>query len=331
MNLDTLPDINPICKQLIEINKKYENCSFVDIDFIDLFAIKNNNIKNVSEIDQLKKKITSKYYSISLKYHPDKYINETESIIKIKNCFVKIDDIKTGLFQGFIKDIYEMLIKMIKETPEMLIDIINGKTDTLFNQFDLNNDFKHLKDRYCGYIENDNKQLTKEEKLNIEQKLQTEQVKDIKIDETETKNLINIEVDKRKHINIEKIFTEQQRDDPNFSNIFNEKFKSTKNNSTNTQSNNQPTIDIMPFNTESTNNDIMLSSNATHINTSSCITNIDEAFEPLNINENINKQITYEELIKERENQAKTFKTTKQKIELNECPNHIKEITHKKK
>ena len=72
-------------KNLIEINKKYDSCTFVDLDFIDLFSLSSPNTKTIDDLNNIKKKITSKYYNLAHKYHPDKHITNTESIIQIKN------------------------------------------------------------------------------------------------------------------------------------------------------------------------------------------------------------------------------------------------------
>jgi len=117
-----------LCQQLIEINKKYESCTFVDIDFINLYRLSNSDKSNI-DLNLIKKKIVTKYYNLALKYHPDKYINNEESIINVKNCFINIDEIKSGEFIAFINDIHELLINLIVEEPESLINIINGNTE----------------------------------------------------------------------------------------------------------------------------------------------------------------------------------------------------------
>jgi hypothetical protein len=90
-----------LCQQLIEINKKYESCTFVDIDFIDLFGLNKNNLDNSNiDFNIIKKKIVTKYYNLALKYHPDKYANNTETIINLKNCFINIDEIYV-FFENF--------------------------------------------------------------------------------------------------------------------------------------------------------------------------------------------------------------------------------------
>jgi len=83
-------------ERLLTINSTYETASFIDIDFIELF--------NIQETSDIKKAITSKYYSLALKYHPDKYRKKTEDIV-INNTLINIDEIKNGLFLSFINDI----------------------------------------------------------------------------------------------------------------------------------------------------------------------------------------------------------------------------------
>jgi hypothetical protein len=121
--MDILSNNNYLCRQLLDINKKYESSTFIDIDFIDLFNLYN---QSYDDLNILKKKITAKYYNLALKYHPDKYININEEIINIKNCYITIDELKSGSFISFINDIYEMLINMIIQDTESLINLING-------------------------------------------------------------------------------------------------------------------------------------------------------------------------------------------------------------
>jgi hypothetical protein len=52
-----------LCQQLIEINKKYESCTFVDIDFIDLFGLNKKNLDNSNsniDFNIIKKKNSNK-------------------------------------------------------------------------------------------------------------------------------------------------------------------------------------------------------------------------------------------------------------------------------
>ena len=74
-----MANTNYLYKNLIDINKKYDSTSFVDIDFIELFNIKSIDTSNIKKI------ITTKYYGLALKYHPDKYANTKEESIEINN------------------------------------------------------------------------------------------------------------------------------------------------------------------------------------------------------------------------------------------------------
>jgi hypothetical protein len=114
--MESLTNTSFLCQQLIKINKKYESNSFVDIDFIKLFGLcpkPQRTQRTLEDINLIKKKMTAKYYNLALKYHPDKFVSSTESILNIINCFVSIDEIKSGEFLSFINDIYEMFNQMI--------------------------------------------------------------------------------------------------------------------------------------------------------------------------------------------------------------------------
>lgn len=295
-----------LCKQLIEINKKYESNSFIDIDFIDLFNIS----KNTNNLEQLKKKITTKYYNLALKYHPDKYVDSSETIVNVKNCFIKIDEIKSGLFLSFINDIYEMFNNMIKEDPETLINIINGNITDLFSGIDLNSDFNNLKRR----LDVNNKEfnvLSSDDRKKIENEMNKLKISEIKINEDQTKELVNVEREKREKLKIENIFTETEQKDPKFKEIFNDVFDMKKEDIPN--DNIPTTTDIMPFNFDSNSN---LSSNVSIVKniTSSCVaSDFNEAFKPIRVNRNIvTQKLSYDEYISQREDQNKLFKNAKQ-------------------
>jgi hypothetical protein len=278
--------LNILYKYLTEINKKYENTSFVDIDFIKLFGLREKS-------DNLKKIITTKYYNLALKYHPDKHTNSTEIIINIINCFVNIEEIKAGQFLSFINDIYNMLLNIIKDDQQILFNLINGETEELLNKFDLNSDFNNLKRRYNRNIDKEYYKPNEEQMNEFNNEIKNQSIIEIKLDSYKMESLINSEQEKRNNLKIEKIFTEEEQQSEKFKEIFNNKFD------------NNIEIDeiittIQPFNF----ND----SNLTLIGTNNNISEINEAFEPIRVNKKIKENLSYDKLIEERDLQDKFFK-----------------------
>jgi hypothetical protein len=266
-------------KQLIEINKKYESTTFIDIDFIELFSIRSINI------DEAKKKITNKYYNLALKYHPDKYTNVTDidQLIDINNILVNIDDIKSGQFLSFITDIYKILITMITEDKENLKRIIEG-CDILSMNY--GGDHTSLKQHFNSRSYDIPNAYT--------EVLNNEVISEIKIDDKELQKLIDIQVEKRKELNIEQIFTENDIKSEGFKNTFNDKFETTIVNS-NVQT------EILPYNELNKN-----------IGLKTSISDIKEAFEPIQINRRQqSKIISFEEIISRRQTEYDTFKVAK--------------------
>jgi hypothetical protein len=287
--MDLMADINYLCQQLILINKKYESYSFVDIDFIELF---NLNLK-IDNLNQIKKKITTKYYSLALKYHPDKHTDNNDLVINVVNSFVNITEIKSGEFLAFISDIYQMLLNLIIEDPEVLIKLVNGNTEGILGNFDYNGDFYNLKKRFDSsfnteYIRPDINQVDE-----FENKL--ERISEIKINEEEILSLIEQEKEKRELVKVANIFTETDIE----TDQFNETFDNIKYNNNEFYS-----TDILAFNF---NKNYELSAGKS----SDYATDIDEAFKPININSKIDtKIISYEELLTQRESQDKSFKSS---------------------
>ena len=280
--------IDYLYTQLIEINNRYESTSFVDIDFIKLFHIRSIDITNI------KKMITNKYYSLALKYHPDKYINNHDLTIDIYNVSIIIDEIKSGQFLSFITDIYKILIKMIDEDKDNLIRIINGEDILTLN---FGGDHSNLKQHF-------NNQLS----IKIDQN-QINNLKDViiekKIDDKELQELINQENNKREQLKIYNLFINEDIKSNNFKTIFNDKFEDTINNINTITSTN---TEILPFNQLETNINFKIVSNK--LTTS--ISDIKEAFEPIQINRKVkNEKISYEELLIRREQDSNNFKVAK--------------------
>jgi hypothetical protein len=280
--------IDYLYTQLIEINNRYESTSFVDIDFIKLFHIRSIDITNI------KKMITNKYYSLALKYHPDKYINNHDLTIDIYNVSIIIDEIKSGQFLSFITDIYKILIKMIDEDKDNLIRIINGEDILTLN---FGGDHSNLKQHF-------NNQLS----IKIDQN-QINNLKDViiekKIDDKELQELINQENNKREQLKIDNLFINEDIKSNNFKTIFNDKFEDTINNINTITSTN---TEILPFNQLETNINFKIVSNK--LTTS--ISDIKEAFEPIQINRKVkNEKISYEELLIRREQDSNNFKVAK--------------------
>ena len=59
ITMEQLTNTSYLCNKLIEINKKYESNSFIDIDFINLFGLRSNTKKTVADLDKIKKKLTA--------------------------------------------------------------------------------------------------------------------------------------------------------------------------------------------------------------------------------------------------------------------------------
>jgi len=309
--MNQLDNINFLCQKLTEINKKYESNTFVDIDFIDLFGLHSSQIKSIDNIDQIKKKLTTKYYSLALKYHPDK-VKFNDNIVNIKNCFINIDDLKSGQFLSFINDIYDMLKQMIDEDTETLINLINGNHDDILNKFDINLDHFQLKN---GYSRNSilSQSLQPSETIINDFKKQLDKIKisEIKIDEDQIRKLIDNELEKRDEINIDNMFTDDQKKSTDFKTIFNETFDNEKNVLLNEDDVESSCYDVQPVNY---NSNLIVSDIDAYSYINSKLSNttydIQEAFAPLKIStklKNKNK-LSYGQYIEERDNQDKLFK-----------------------
>lgn len=305
--MDQVIETNYLCKQLMEINKKYESNSFANIDFIELFGLHSKSQQTINDLDKIKRKFTAKYYNLALLYHPDKYSGRND-IINIKNCFVTADEIKSGLFLSFITDIYGMLNNMIKEDSENLINIVNGNTEQISNSVGLNNDFYNLKRKFDGGICKEYLKPTNEQIEEFENELINIKKKDTKITIDQTKVLVDNEMEKRDQLKIDNIFTNKQiQDKTKFKKIFNETFNSLKN-----QDQSQDVKNVV----EPANNVICNYVSGTGvgamIGTNTSITDISEAFEPIKITDNHKeRKTTFNELISQRENQDKLFKNPK--------------------
>ena len=277
---------NYLYNQLVEINKKYESTSFVDIDIIDLFNIKSIEILNAKKI------ITNKYYSLALVYHPDKYSNTNNDMTQIANINVNIDEIQSGLFLSFITDIYKILINMLKEDKDNLVRIINGG-----DIIDLNfgGDHSSLKQHF------NNKQI----------QISTHQIDDLqaviidtKIDIDELNTLIDNAKFARKELQIENIFRDEDLTNVEFKNKFNNKFINSINIDKDIQT------EIVPFNVLNTNQKLI--SNRQSTSTSTSVSDITEAFQIINIDRNLQNQLlSYDELISQRETETNSFKVAK--------------------
>jgi hypothetical protein len=274
--MDYISGNDYLISKLTEINKKYETNSFIDIDFVELFNLQT--LRETIDIEIIKKKLTSKYHNLILKYHPDKFINNGDNIIEVNNIYIYIDDIKLGYFLSFISDIYDMLIYILKNNLDDLIDLINGEIKN--KSFDdLKNNQKDIYIKEDISID-DYKIFTDLELIELKKNFNNEKINNIN-------KLIEDENNKRKTIVIEKIFTDEQKKESEFNSLFNSKFieKNINNNK----------------NKESTNILLYSSNNLNNMKNHFC--NLDEAFILQNINLDKHKNnITYDEYIKERLN-----------------------------
>jgi len=308
--MNQLDNINFLCQKLTEINKKYESKTFVDIDFIELFGLHSNQNKTIDNIDQIKKKLTTKYYSLALKYHPDK-VKFSDNIVNIKNCFINIDDLKSGEFLSFINDIYEMLKQMIEEDTETLINLINGDHDDILNKYDINMDHNQLKNNYIrNTIINDNLVVSDVSIDNFKKQLDKIKISEIKIDEEQIKHLIDNELEKRDEIKIDNLFTKEQKESTDFKNIFNETFDNEKNVLLNEDIIESSCYDVQPVNF---NNNLSITEVDAYTTSkiSNTIYDIKEAFAPLKISTRLKSQnkLSYDQYLMERDSQDKLFKT----------------------
>jgi curved DNA-binding protein CbpA len=323
-----------LCQQLIEINKKYESCTFVDIDFIDLYGLQNQQHNTDIDVDLniIKKKIVTKYYGLALKYHPDKYATNEEEIINIKNCFVKTEEIKNGQFLAFINDIQQLLLNLITEEPESLINIIKGKTEDVLNKYDLSADHDTLKRRF----QNQNVNVgpaTEEQVRQFEEEMKRSLIVDAKMGKDEMETKATEEITKRDEFKVEEAFTEEQLtklkecDQINmeeFNSVFNSAFENHKdgiinglndhNGTDNFEQMFSPSNDIQPYNFNSGQTTLAYGS------LSNTISELSEAFGPIKINRQPTQQLTFEQMMAQRKEQDEIFKNAKQsKSNNNNC------------
>lgn len=325
-----------LCQQLIEINKKYESCTFVDIDFIDLYGLSNSSTQNAdTDIDLtiIKKKIVTKYYGLALKYHPDKYVNNNDDIINLKNCFIKVDEIKNGQLLAFINDIHQLLINLIIEEPESLVNIIKGNTDQVLNKYDLSADHISLKRRYQNdMINTEVRPATEEQLRQFEEEMKRNIIIDTKMDKDEMLSKADEEITKRSEFKVEEVFTEEQLSQlkeidenglPKFNNVFNSAFENHKDSVISVSNNDEDgsydkmfsnTNDIQPYNFG--NGQTMLA----HGSLSNSISELSEAFGPIKISKQ-SHQLTFEQMMLQRDEQDKLFKNAKQSKEQTKTSN----------
>ena len=188
---------NNLYDGLLQINKKYESTTFIDIDIIQLFNLDSYT----------KKTITTKYYNLALIYHPDKYTKkEKYKTIKINDIDIDINDIKTGLFLSFITDIYKLLTNNLDD-----IVLLKGGVHTMNN----NGDHSKLKQ---SYTKNTNPHDSPNGFVN-------EKIIEIKLNKGDINKLIETEHEKRHKLKIENIFTDTEEKSDKFDIIFNDKFE----------------------------------------------------------------------------------------------------------
>ena len=293
-----------LCKKLVEINKKYESTTFVDIDFIDLFDL--TSIKEFVNMSVVHKKITTKYYNLALKYHPDKH-KDNVSDIKVKNCLINVEDIKNVLFISFINDIYELLINMITKDQASLVSLLKGETEDILNKHNIFSDYNNLK-RKQGY--DSYKKATEEQVKTFEKEL-NKKIQETKLDEEELINRIKSEQDKREQLKIDNMFkgTESVTTD-----VFNNAFVDTKNevlkddvNDTNIQTQEIEAFDNNKLILSKDDKDNIGSVYNTH-KLSNTISEISEAFEPLRVGNFQSKKLSYDEYLEKRRLESEMFK-----------------------
>lgn len=306
---------NYLCQQLIIINKKYEYNSFVDIDFIQLFGLNDINAQN--DINVIKKKLTTKYYNLSLKYHPDKHLNNENTIVPVINVPININEIKDGSFVSFINDIYNMLQYIIKNEPETIINIINGNASELLN-FDLISDHYSLKKNYTLPHTQEYTKPSENQVENFRSKLKSNQIIETKLLDTELNNLIETKNDERSKLTIEKQFTDEQTSDKHFNKVFNNTFDDQKNSTIfNDEQDNDQTLEMClrgygkSCEVKEFNDSMDLSLVAGEL--SKTISNIDEAFSPIMVNNKLKvskktPEEMYAEMLEQRCVQDDIFK-----------------------
>ena len=268
-----------------ELVSKYESYNFSNINYIDLFDLLHIQDNINFDYNSIKKYITTKYYSLALKYHPDKFNNNINS-----NIMIDTDEILSGAFLSFINEIYNYLLYLLKE------DIDNFNISKLINNISNNNDCFLLKKNvinnhfklYDEQINKFNNDIIKEEKLS------TQNI--IKLIDEENENRI-AELSK-----IEKLFTDKEMSDykDNFNDKFNNKFIDKNDN------NNDDIIkEIQPYNYDES---YIISKNMIK-----SISTLEEAYAPVKLFKYpVNKcKISYENIIEERYQQDKLFKNPK--------------------
>ena len=275
---------NNLSEKFIPINSKYEDQSFIDIDIIDLFGLKNLITDNM-DVKMLMKKLTTKYHNLSLKYHPDKFVNNDKEIINIKQCMIIVEEIKNGMFLSFINDIYNILKDIIKNDPSDLINIANG------NISHPTDDFYDLKKK----IERKPAETKADRPIHNIEKI-TEQ----KITDRDIGRLMQEEITKRNKLNIVNVFDQPDfdaRTTQKFKEKFNNKFEETKE-TCDEQPANEMNLDDMAINTQI---GIYIGNLEGCFGRSSNVTDLEEAFKPIKVPKKCKQSKTFDEYRKERE------------------------------
>ena len=179
---------------------------------------------------------------------------------------------------------------MIVEDKDNLIKMIEGNDILTLNHGGDHTSLKqHFKNKQTILI--DNTQINNLEDVIV----------DKKIDDKDLQELIYLENKKREMLKIENIFSADDIKLEGFKHIFNDKFETTIINS-NTNTN----TEILPYNELNTN--LKLVSNKLL----SSISDINEAFEPIQINRKIKPEIiSYDEILSKRDIENNNFKVAK--------------------
>lgn len=302
-----------IFSQLEEINKKYATASFNDINIIKLFGLDDNKPCTINNIDIIKRKFTAKYYNLSLKYHPNKFTNTSQNIIQIINCGINIADITNGLFQSFITEIYELLTNLFKNEPNILIDIINGDMDGLESKNVISRDFINLKSTYSNNNDRQYMKPSKEQFYKFQELMSAEKAIDTKLSIEDTNKLYTDKLNVREELKIDDDLSNkiQNKKPEEFNKMFNDYFEAKKNDTVVNMEHHEPTNrdQLICFDSEPYNGSI--------IDTTLSITDLNEAFKPIEVLKVNKQQLTYDELQLQRANEdQKLAKTIKNKIKL---------------
>lgn len=301
-----------IHNKLEEISKKYETENFMNIDFLKLFKL--HKAKS-HEINDLKNHIKKIYLKLILNYHPDKFSHYAKQTVAENSSeyvynpdidySVRMDHILSGKMVSYISDINELLNEVLIKEPEILISLIKGDIDKVLFESSYIKDFSNLKNSYGNSVVKEYQKASEEQLREFESK--NSKVIDTALSLEELEQLINTSNEEREKVKVENLFNEEDMKDPNFMDKFNSTFENLT-----PKTDNQESFELMPCNY----NQYSLNSYDNFLGNSN-FNQLDEAFQIPNrsISNRPIKQMSYEEMLKERADFDKSERKTINKMD----------------